>query len=36
MILATLATKLRKLSNMFLELRKFDLKGGKLGLEYHN
>ena len=36
MILATLATKLWKFSNMFLALRKFDLKEDKLELEYHN
>ena len=36
MILATLASEIRKLSNMFLVLPKFALKEDKLDLDYHN
>ena len=36
MILATLATEIRSLSNMFLTLQEFDLKEDKLELAYHN
>ena len=35
MILATLATKIQNLSNMFLALQKFNLKEDKLELEYN-
>ena len=35
MILATLATEIQNLSNMFLALQKFNLKEDKLELEYH-
>ena len=36
MISATLATEIRKLSNMFLALREFDLKENELELECRN
>ena len=36
MILATLATDVQNLPTMFLVLRKFDVKGDNLQLEYHN
>ena len=36
MILATLDTKIRNLSNMFLALQKFDLLEDKLELDYHS
>ena len=35
MILATLATEIRNLPNMFLALQRFNLKEDKLELEYH-
>ena len=35
-VLATLATEIRNLSNMFLTLRKFDVKEDKPELEYNN